>query len=812
MSSELPDEPVSNPDQAQTIRIEEEMEQSYIDYAMSVIAGRALPDVRDGLKPVQKRILYAMEESGITSNTGHRKCSNIVGDTMGKYHPHGDSSIYDALARMAQEFSLRYPLVDGQGNFGSVDGDPPAAMRYTEARMSPLGEEMLTDIDSDTVDFQPNYDDRLEEPIVLPSALPNLLLNGSSGIAVGMSTNIPPHNLGEVIDGLIHRIDNPDCAISELIEHVKGPDFPTGANIVGRSGIYDAYTTGRGKVRLRADMEVDEEQGQIVVTELPYQENKARRIKRIADDVNDGTIEGIRDIRDESDRDGVRVVIELKRGANPDVVKNQLVKHHLERTFSIIMLALVDGQPRILNLQEMLDAFLEHRREVVRRRIQHELDNATERAHVLEGRLLALDNAEEVVELIRDASDRSKAKAMLRSTFDFSERQADHIVRMQLGSLTSLETEEIESEYASLTDQIERYETILSEESELLGVIKSELRDLKAQYDDDRRTAIIEDAGTVSHEDLIPQEESIVVLTESNYVKRMALSTFDAQHRGGKGIIGTKLKDGDRVNAVFHANTHDYLLCFTTEGQVYQLKTYEIPEMSRTARGKSAVNVLDLDPDEDVTAIVNTEEFNGDQSLTMVTKNGYIKRTPTTEFGNILSTGIRAVSLEPDDELVDVVVTNGTADVLIGTEQGRSIRFSEGDVRPMGRSARGVNGIELVDDDRVAGLVAVSDADTTLLTITEHGYGKRTPIEEYRAQSRYGKGLVDIKTTSRNGSVVALEAVSDEDDLILMSDDGQIMRTHAKEVSCQGRNTMGVQVMNPDESDRVTTIDVVPCE
>lgn len=810
MSSDLPEEPVTDPDQLQTVRIEEEMEQSYIDYAMSVIAGRALPDVRDGLKPVQKRILYAMEESGLTSNAGHRKCSNIVGDTMGKYHPHGDSSIYDALARMAQEFSLRYPLVDGQGNFGSVDGDPPAAMRYTEARMSPLGEEMLTDIDADTVDFQPNYDDRLEEPIVLPSVIPNLLLNGSSGIAVGMSTNIPPHNLGEVVDGLIHRIDNPDCAVSELIEHITGPDFPTGANIVGRSGIYDAYTTGRGKLRLRADMTVEEEQGQIVVTELPYQENKARRIKRIADDVNDGTIEGIRDIRDESDRAGVRIVIELKRGANPDVVRNQLVKHHLERTFSIIMLALVEGQPKILNLQEMLDAFLEHRRDVVRRRCQHELDNANERAHVLEGRMLALDSADEVVELIRGATDRSDAKATLQEAFDFTERQADHIVRMQLGSLTSMETDEIESEYASLTETIERLETILSDESELLAVIKSELRDLKAQYDDDRRTAIIEDAGTVSHEDLIPEEESIVVLTESNYVKRMSLSTFETQHRGGKGIIGTKLKEGDRVSAVFHANTHDYLLCFTTEGQVHQLKTYELPEMGRTARGKSAVNVLDLDTEEDVTAIVNTEEFNGDQSLTMVTKNGYIKRTPTTEFDNILSTGIRAVSLESGDELVDVAVTNGGADVLIGTEDGRSIRFSEEDVRPMGRSARGVNGIKLVGDDKVAGLVAVRDENAILLTVTEHGYGKRTPIEEYRRQSRYGKGLVDIKTTDRNGAVVALEAVDDDDNLILMSDQGQIMRTHANEVSLQGRNTMGVQVMCPDEQDQVATVDVVP--
>ncbi len=806
MSSDIPD----TTDQLRTVRIEDEMEQSYIDYAMSVIAGRALPDVRDGLKPVQKRILYSMGEANITSNAGHRKCSNIVGDTMGKYHPHGDSSIYDALARMAQEFSLRYPLVDGQGNFGSVDGDPPAAMRYTEARMSPVGEEMLADIEKETVDFQANYDDRLTEPLVLPTKLPNLLLNGSSGIAVGMSTNIPPHNLGEVVDGLIRLIETPDCTVGDLMEDVQGPDFPTGANIVGRSGIYDAYTTGRGKVRVRAEIELEESEGRIIVTELPYQENKARRIKRIADDVNDGTIEGIRDIRDESDRDGVRVVIELKRGANPDVVKNQLVKHHLERTFSIIMLALVDGQPRILDLKQLLKSFLDHRRDVVRRRSQHELDEASERAHVLEGRLLALENTDEVVEIVRNAEDRDAAKAGLKSAFDYTERQADHIVRMQLGSLTSMETEAIEDEYDDLTVEIERLETILTDESELLGVIKDELREIKANYNDDRRTSIVEDVGTVTHEDLIPEEESIVVLTESNYVKRMSLSTFDAQHRGGKGIIGTKLKDGDRVSTVFHASTHDYLLCFTNHGQVYQLKTYDLPKMGRTARGKSAVNVLDLASDEDVTAIVNTDAFNGDQWLTMVTKQGYIKRTPTDDFNNILSTGIRAVSLEEGDELVDVTVTDGSGDVLIGTECGCSIRFREDELRPMGRSARGVNGIKLTDDDRVAGLVSVVDDDNTLLTVTENGYGKRTPLEDYSPQSRYGKGLVDIKTTDRNGSVVALEAVSEEDDIVLMSGDGQIVRTHADEVSVQGRNTMGVRVMKTDGDDRVSTVDVVP--
>lgn len=811
MSTDLPGQPREpGPDNVRPVRVEEEMEQSYIDYAMSVIVGRALPDARDGLKPVQRRLLYAMNESGISSGSAHRKCSNIVGDTMGKYHPHGDSSIYDALARLAQDFSMRYPLVDGQGNFGSVDGDPPAAMRYTEARMSPLAEELLADIDKETVDFGSNYDDRLEEPEVLPARLPNLLLNGSSGIAVGMSTNIPPHNLGEVIDGAIHLVENPDCTVSDLMEHVKGPDFPTGANIVGRQGIYDAYTTGRGKLRVRAEMEVDEENGRIIVTELPYQENKSRRIKRIADDVTDGKIQGISDLRDESDREGIRVVIELKRGANPDLVKNQLLKHHLERTFSVITLALVDGQPRILNLKEMLEQFVEHRREVVRRRSQHELDNASERAHVLEGRLVALENVERVVELIQNAADRAAAREGLQDTFEFSERQSDHIVRMQLGSLTSLEAAEIEDEYEDLMEEIEWLETVLSDESELRGVITDELHELADQYDDERRTSIIEDVGTVTHEDLIPEEETVVVLTESNYVKRMALSTFDAQHRGGKGIIGTGLKEGDRVSAAFQANTHDYLLCFTNKGQVHQLKAYDIPEMSRTARGKSAVNVLKLDADEDVTAIVNTDEFGEEETLTMVTHNGYVKRTPATAFDNILSTGIRAVKLEEGDELVDVAVTNGSSDVIIGTEHGLAIRFDETEARQMGRSARGVNGIKLCEGDRVAGLVSVgTDDDRTLLTVTRNGYGKRTPIGEYRSQSRYGKGLVDIKTTDRNGPVIALAAVREEDEIILMSEQGQIMRTHASEVSIQGRNTMGVQVMCPDEGDRVASVDVV---
>jgi len=808
MSSDLPGETPDVPAERVTpVRVEDEMEQSYIDYAMSVIVGRALPSAKDGLKPVQRRILYAMHEAGITSRAGHRKSSNIVGDTMGNYHPHGDSAIYDALARMAQDFSLRYPLIDGQGNFGSVDGDPPAAMRYTEARMAPIAESMLADIEKDTVDFEGNYDDRLTEPTVLPAAVPNLLLNGASGIAVGMSTNIPPHNLNEVVDAAVELIDDPDCTVMDLMEHVKGPDFPTGANIVGREGIVDAYQTGRGKLRVRAELEVEEEERRIVISELPYQENKARRIERIADDVNDGRIEGISDIRDESDREGIRVVIDLKRGANADVVRNQLLEHHLERTFSIISLALVDGQPRVLNLKELLEQFVEHRREVVRRRSQYELDEAEDRAHILEGRLRALENVDDVVDLIRNSEDRDAARAALQEAYDFSERQSDHIVRMQLGSLTSLEAAELEDEYEQVSAEIERLETILGDEDELLGVIKEELRDVKDEFGDERRTSIVEDYGNVTREDLIPKEETVVVLTEEDYVKRMPLSSFDPQHRGGKGIIGARLKDGDRVSKAFQASTHDYLLCFTDKGQVHQLKTYELPEMGRTARGRSAVNILKLDRDENVTAIVNADELDDDEFLTMATRGGYIKRTPVTEFDNILSTGIRAVKLEEGDELVDVAVTDGTGDVIIGTRDGMTIRFDETEARAMGRSARGVNAIKLQGDDEVVGLVGTTDGDVSLLTVTWHGYGKRTPLSEYRVQSRYGKGLIDIKTNERNGPVVALETVNPDDDLLLMSENGQIMRTPAEEVSEQGRNTMGVRVMKLDE-DWVASVDV----
>ena len=838
MSSDLPDQPDNTKTPAANIehvRVEDEMEQSYIDYAMSVIAGRALPDVRDGLKPVHRRILYAMHDMGVSSGSGHRKSSSIVGETMGDYHPHGDSAIYDTLVRMAQDFSLRYPLVDGQGNFGSMDGDPPAAMRYTEARMAPIAEELLADIEKDTVDFQANYDDRLQEPAVLPARLPNLLLNGSSGIAVGMSTNVPPHNLSEVVDAVVHLIDNPDCEVSDLMEYVEGPDFPTGANIVGREAVYSAYATGRGRLRMRAEYEIqrrDSAADRIVITELPYQENKARMVERIADNVNEGVIEGVSDLRDESDRNGVRIVVDLKRGANVDVVENQLLESHLESTFGVINLALVDGQPRVLTLKETLSHYLEHRKNVVRRRSRHDLQEARDRAHILEGRLEAVEDAEAIVDVITETADREEAQAVLegerdpgsiedadldypavQSSLSFSAEQAKHILRMQLGSLTSMEAAEIRAEYEAVQERIDYLQSVLDSEQKLLGVIKEELREIEAEYGDERRTSIMEAEEEVTHEDLIPEEDCLVVLTEGDYIKRMPASEFDPQGRGGKGIIGADPKDDDRVSTVFRANTHDYLLCFTNYGTVYRLKTYEIPEMSRTARGKSAVNVIDLDDGEEITAVVDTDAFAPDQCLTMVTREGYIKRTCATDFENIRSTGIIAASVDDDDALVDVEVTDGTEDLVVATEAGMTIRFDEDEVREMGRSARGVRAVDLQDGDRVAGLVATDETDDrALLTVTRNGYGKRTPLAEYRPQSRYGKGLVDIDTGERNGRVATVKAVAASDDLAVMSEKGQIMRSPVDEISTQGRNTMGVRVMRLEADDRVASVTVVPGE
>ena len=814
MSADTPDLPDEVAERVRSVRVEDEMEQSYIDYAMSVIAGRALPDVRDGLKPVHRRILYAMHRAGITSGAAHRKSSNIVGDTMGDFHPHGDQSIYDALARMAQEFSMRYPLVDGQGNFGSVDGDPPAAMRYTEARMAPIAQELLADIDMDTVDWKSNYDDRLQEPEVMPSAFPNLLVNGSSGIAVGMSTNIPPHNLGEIIDATVELIENPDATVEDLMEHVKGPDFPTGANIVGRNAVHAAYKTGRGRIRVRAEFEVEESENgsdRIVINELPYLTNKARMVEKIANSVNEGSIDGIRDLRDESDRDGIRIVVELKQNAMAEVVKNQLLESYLEKTFGVINLALVDGEPKVLSLKETLRHYLDHRKEVVRRRSQHELEEAEDRAHILEGRLTALANADDVVDIIQNAQDRDEAKADLQVEYDFSDEQVDHIVRMQLGSLTSLEAAEIEDEYESVNARIERLEEILGDESELLAVIEEELLEIKDEYDDDRRTSFIENTDEVTREDLIAEEDVVVVVTEQDYVKRMPIADFDAQNRGGKGIIGGDIKDDDRVSKVFRANTHDYLLCFTNHGQVYSLKAYEIPEMSRTARGKSAINLLDLDDGEEITAVVNTDDFEDDEYLAMVTREGMVNRTAASDFDNILSTGIIAARLAEGDELVDVKVTDGTTDLVIATQSGMAIRFDESEVTATGRRTKGVNGVKLREDDAVAGMVTAKNGDDRcLLTVTERGFGKRTSLNEYRRQSRYGYGLMDIKTGDRNGSVTSAKAVRPDDDLVIMSARGQIMRIRADDISEVGRNTMGVKVMELEGADWVASVDVVP--
>jgi DNA gyrase subunit A len=806
------------------VPVETEMEQAYIDYAMSVIAGRALPAVQDGLKPVQRRILYAMHTDGITSGGAHRKSSNVVGKTMGDFHPHGDSAIYEALARMSQPFSLRECLIDGQGNFGSMDGDRPAAMRYTEARLAPLGEALLDDIEKSTVNFESTYDSRGEEPVLLPSPVPNLLVNGAAGIAVGMSTDIPPHNLGEVIDATLHRLSDPDCDIDALLEHVPGPDFPTGGTIVGRDGIREAYTTGRGKVRVRAAYDIVEGDGsssdQIIITELPYPDKgrKAARIESIAENVNNGVYEDISDIRDESDSSGTRIAIDLKRDAMPEVVAKQLVEHDLELTQSIAMVALDDGQPRVFTLAGILDAFIDHRKEVVRRRTQHDLDEASARAHVLEGRLTAVENVDAVVDLIRGSEDRTEAQTALEDEFGFSERQSDHIVRMQLGSLTSMEKADIESEYDELQTSIERFETILGADSELRSVVAEELREMRDTFTSDRRTDIIADDGGVTNEDLIPYTESYLVLTNEGYVKRLSTDTVPAQNRGGKGRKGTDLKAGDGVHALEYIHSHDHILWFTDAGQVHKCRGFEIPEHGRTARGRPMIRVLDIDPDATVTAVlpIRKETFeaidaeaNSGPSVTMATVNGRIKRTRVAEFQSVYSGGKRAVRLDEGDSLVDVELTDGTRDVFLTTSAGKAIRFDENEVRQMGRTARGVLGVDL-DGASVVSLASVPsslDGDESLITVTENGYGKRTLVSEYRKQSRNGKGVLDIKTNERNGASVATHAVDDAAtaEVVCVTTDGTIMRTPVDSVSTVGRNTMGVRVMQLDDSDTVAS-------
>lgn len=800
------------------VRIEDEMSKAYVDYGMSVIVSRALPDVRDGFKPVHRRIMHAMGEEGLTSGSSHHKSANIVGATMGNFHPHGDSAIYDTLVGMAQPFSMRYPLVDGQGNFGSLDGDSAAAMRYTEARMESFGEEMLRDLHEDTVDWQTNYDDRLEEPSVLPAAVPNLLLNGSTGIAVGMSTKIPPHNLCEIVDALNELIDNPNATVDDLMEHVTGPDFPTGATIVGYGGIEKAYKTGRGKLRVRAKYEVNEDDRQIVITEVPYQKNKSKLVEDIANKVNNDDIEGVRDLRDESDQHGVRIVVELKRDAIPSVVENQLIDEVLEETFGVINLALVDGEPKVLTLKEMLSHYLDHRREVVTRRSQYRLDEAEHHAHILEGRLIAVENADSVVELIRDSDDRADAIERLQVEFDFSEEQATHVVRMQLGSLTSIEAGDIKTEYEETNEKISELKNLLENESVLLATIKDELSEIRSKYGDDRRTNIIADDGSIDREDLIPEENIVVVMTDAGYLKRMTVDTFKTQSRGGKGVIGTNLRDADTVNAVFTASTHDRFLAFTNEGNVYSLKGYEVPEAGRNARGTAAVNIIDLSADERLVALRPESEMATDTPedtyLVTFTQDGYVKRTSMTEYASIQANGKRALTLNDGDQLVDVAITNGDCDLLMSSQNGKSIRFSEDEVRAVGRTARGVNGIKLAVEDEVIGAAVIpEDANGCgLLTVTEHGYGKRTDFGRYRTQSRYGKGVIDIKTGDRNGMVAQATTVCETDDILIMTTNGQIMRVNAQDISEVGRNTKGVRLMKLADDDSVQSISTIPTE
>jgi len=791
-------------------KFEDTLKQNYIDYAMSVIAGRSLPDVRDGLKPVHRRILYAIDELNLTHTKSHRKSSSVVGETMGNYHPHGDKAIYDSLVRMAQEFSLRYPLIDGQGNFGSIDGDPPAAMRYTEARMNTIAEELLQDIDKDTVDFKPNYDDRLTEPGVLPAGFPNLLVNGASGIAVGMSTEIPPHNLGEVIEGTIHLINNPDATVGDLMDHIPAPDFPTAANIVQSDGIYEAYSTGRGKIQLEAEYHINELDSnrrgdQIIITELPYKQNKSKLIQRIADDVNEDKIDGISEIRDESDRDNIRVVINTKKGTNTDVIENKLLSNHLQKTIGIIQLALVDGQPQILSLKEILQEYINHRREVVKRRCEHELQNKEQRKHLLEGRLYALNNIDDIISLIRDTGQRQDAIERLTEEHDLSEDQSTHIVQMQLGSLTSLEEQDIEDEYESITTRIQELKTILSDQDKLDQIIIDELNDIKSKYDDNRQSSLIEGTGNVTHEDLIPEQQSLIVQTESGYIKRMPRNVLSPQQRAGKGVIGTDLKKGDAVRDIITASTHDTLLCFSSHGQVYKTKGYTIPEYNRTARGTSEVNVFKLDDDEHIQTILPVSEINEDQSVTLVTKEARIKRLSCSHFKNVRSTGIKAISLVEGDELADAVLSDPTDSLLVSTTEGRTIRFAATDVRETGRTAKGISAIQLPEDHSVTSVLSTSE-DIEMVTITERGFGKRSSITEFRQQARNGMGAIDIKTVDRNGKQVDTALAPDGAELVMTTTQGQIMWTKTDEISTVSRNTKGATVMTTEDDDTVASV------
>lgn len=796
--------------------IEKEMREAYIDYAMSVIVSRALPDVRDGLKPVHRRILYSMHEDGITSDKPYRKCANTVGSVLGRYHPHGDSSVYDAMVRLAQDFSMRYMLIDGHGNFGSVDGDGAAAMRYTEARMSKISEYMLTDIEKNTVDFMPNYDDRLQEPTVLPARIPALLANGSSGIAVGMATNIPPHNLTELIDGIIKIIDEDEVTDEDLMSVIKGPDFPTEGIILGLEGIKQAYTTGKGKITLRAETEIEEMSGnrqRIIVSSLPYQVNKANLIKNISDLSKERKVEGISECRDESDRkDRVRVVIELKRDANPQVVLNQLFKHtQMQTTFGIIMLALVNGVPRILTLRQCLDCYIDHRKDVILRRTQFELDKALARAHILEGLKIALDNIDEVINIIRNSYDDAKERLMER--FGLTDIQAQAILDMRLRTLSGLQREKIEEEYKQLMELIAHLRDILNSERLVFDIIKEELLEIKDKFGDERKTKIVAAEGEIDVEDLIKEEQTVVALTHFGYIKRMPIDTYKSQRRGGKGITGIATREEDFVKQIFTASTHDTILFFTNKGKLYHLRGYEIPEAGRTAKGTAIVNLLSLDAGEKVSAVIPIQNFAEGKYLLMATKNGLIKKTALKEYDSTRKTGLQGITLKEDDELIGVRLTDGQDNVVLVTRNGMCITFDEKDVRPIGRVSQGVIGIRLDEDDEVIGMESViAGGKATLLAITENGFGKRTELDEYRVQNRGGKGVITYKITPKTGKLVGVRIASEEDDVMLITDTGTIIRINVKDISVLGRSTQGVTLMRTSDGGKVVSMEILTPE
>ncbi len=796
--------------------IEDEIKNSFINYSMSVIMSRALPDVKDGLKPVHRRILYAMHELGLVPNRAFRKSATVVGDVLGKYHPHGDASVYDALVRMVQDFSLRYPLVDGQGNFGSIDGDPAAAYRYTECRLQQASVEILTDIEKETVDFQPNFDDRLQEPVVLPAKLPNLLINGSSGIAVGMATNIPPHNIAEVVDAAVAQIDNPDITVDELINYIPGPDFPTGGFIYGRSGIVEAYQTGRGRIRLRARAYTETKNSgkeAIIISEIPFMVNKSKLLTDMADLVREKKVEGISDIRDESDRDGMRIVVELKRDASAEVVLNHFyAKTQLQTTFGVIFLALVDNVPRILNLKEILQHFIDHRHDVVTRRTKFELRKAEERAHILEGLKIAIDNLDAVIQVIRSSADTNTARERLMAQFGLSEIQSQAILDLRLARLTALERDKIEQEYAELIKTIEQLKSILASRDLRMQIIKDELGEMKQKFGDRRRTEILDDMGEFNIEDLIAEEEMVITVSHLGYIKRLPVTTYRRQERGGRGKSGQSTRETDFLEHLFIASTHDYILYITEKGALFWLKVYEIPQAGRTAQGKAIVNLIDIEPGDRVAAMLPVRNFEDGLYVFMATRGGVIKKTPLSAFSNPRRTGIRAIQIPEDDVVIGAKITDGTNDIVLATRQGMAIRFHEDRVRPMGRTAYGVHGVRLDSGDRVIGMVVIK-RESTLLVVSEKGQGKRSAVSDYRVTNRGGKGIITFRVGPRTGELVAIMDVVDEEELIMITQQGLIIRLRIASIKVTGRNTMGVRLINLSEGDRLVDVArIVPGE